>query len=442
MARLAYTLLLWLLAPLIWLGMARRGRKAGGDWGIFSAARFGRYATDPDPNFRAPVWVHAVSLGETRAAQPLVTALLEQGHRILLTHTTATGRTEGARLFAAARTQGQLRQAWLPYDFPGAVRRFLAYHEPRCGVLIEREVWPNLQHEARHKGIPMLLVSARFSASSLRQFRWMRWILQPAYASLSLVLAQTEEDAARLAHAGSLAPRVCGNLKFDVQLDPAQLEQGRAWRRELARPVITISSTRNGEEAQFVEAITPGYRLRSVALAGHALVPDALTVPPEAFYLLIPRHPQRFTEVAAMLDQTGLPFAQRSRPEPAAAAESLIFLGDSLGEMAFYYGASDIAIVAGGFAPLGGQNLIEACAAGLPVIVGPHMFNFAQATQDALQAGAAIQVENAAQALKEAWALLQDEPRRQRMAAAALAWTTAHRGATERILAALRPWLS
>ncbi|WP_028354451.1 3-deoxy-D-manno-octulosonic acid transferase [Bordetella petrii] len=431
MRRGVYTLALYAAAPLAWLWMARRARRAGGEWGIFSAARFGR--TDPAapaPFARPPVWVHAVSLGETRAAQPLVQALLERGLPVLLTHTTATGRAEGARLFRAAIAAGQLRQTWLPYDFPAAARGFLARYAPRCGLLIEREVWPNLLAQARRLGVPMALVSARFSASSLRQAAWLGRALREALAGLEAVLAQTPEDARRLEQAGARAVQVTGNLKFDLALPPDQVQAGQAWRRALGRPVVAVASTREGEEAMFAPA------MRARAGGGRPVL-----------YLLIPRHPQRFDEADAQLRAAGLVHVRRSRaaaPDqalPPVAGEVDAVLGDTLGEMAFYYAAADVAIVAGSFAPLGGQNLIEACAAGVPVVVGPHTDNFKQAAEDAIAAGAALRAPDAPAALDAALALLDNDARRQAMGQAARRWAAGHAGATQRTLAALARWL-
>ena len=253
MNRGVYTLALRALSPLIWLWMGHRARRAGGQWEIFSPQRFGRLpAASSSDSQAAPVWVHAVSLGETRAAQPLLQALLDRGLPVLLTHVTATGRAEGARLFQDAIGRGQLRQAWLPYDFPGATRRFMAASRPRCGLLIEREVWPNLLAAARAAGVPMGLVSARFSASSLRQAGRMGGVMREALAGLDAVLAQTAEDAARLAQAGARQPVVTGNLKFDLALPPTQVQAGQAWRQRLGRPVVAVSSTREGEDGAFI----------------------------------------------------------------------------------------------------------------------------------------------------------------------------------------------
>ncbi|WP_312539846.1 3-deoxy-D-manno-octulosonic acid transferase [Achromobacter mucicolens] len=422
MNRGVYTLALRTLAPLIWLWMARRAKRAGGRWEIFSPERFGRLepaSQSPDN----PVWVHAVSLGETRAALPLLNALLAQGLPVLLTHTTATGRAEGERLFKDAIAQGQLRQAWLPYDFPGATRRFMAAHRPRCGLLMEREIWPNLLAAARQAKVPMALVSARYSASSLRQARRMGSVMREALAGLDKVLAQTAEDAGRLAQAGAPAAQITGNLKFDLVLPAAQVEAGHAWRAHLGRSVVAVASTREGEDAPFIAAIKR-----------HAVAPGA------PLFLLIPRHPQRFDEAAGLLSNAKVPFERRSAGG-TASPDTAVLLGDTLGEMAFYYAASDVAIVAGSFAPLGGQNLIEACAAGVPVIVGPHTFNFKQAAEDAIEAGAARRAADPAQAVDAAMALLSDTAGRRQASKAARAWFDQHAGATARTMAALAPWL-
>ncbi|MPT27337.1 MAG: 3-deoxy-D-manno-octulosonic acid transferase [Achromobacter sp.] len=431
MNRAVYTFGLRALAPLVWLWMARRARRAGGEWEIFSPERFGRAvpgravsdAATADKWGGAPVWVHAVSLGETRAALPLLQALLDRGLPVLLTHITATGRAEGARLFAAAIASGQLRQAWLPYDFPGATRRFLAAAQPRCGILIEREIWPNLLAAARRARLPMALVSARFSASSLRQAGRMGRVMREALAGLQLVLAQSATDAERLAQAGAPRPLVSGNLKFDLSLPAGQVREGQAWRERLGRPVVAVASTREGEDEPFIDAIK--------RLADR---------PGGPLFLLIPRHPQRFDAAAALLEQAGLSYVRRSggqEPEPRTA----VLLGDTLGEMAFYYAAADVAVVAGSFAPLGGQNLIEACAAGVPVIVGPHTFNFQQAASDAIEAGAAQRQPDPAQAVAAALALLANPAARHAASDAARAWFASHAGATARTMDALAPWL-
>ncbi|OWT75081.1 MULTISPECIES: 3-deoxy-D-manno-octulosonic acid transferase [unclassified Achromobacter] len=430
MTRTLYTLILRLLAPLLWLWMALRARKSGGRWGIFSRPRFG-FSQHPDAIAAdSRIWIHAVSLGETRAAQPLIQALLDAGEALLLTHTTPTGRAEGERLFGTALATGQLRQTWLPYDFPGSTRRFFRLYRPRVGVLVEREVWPNLLHQAHQANVPMILASARLSALSLRKTRWLRGALQPAYNALTLTLAQTPEDAAHLIEAGVKDVQVVGNMKFDVKLPSAQIEAGRKWREALGRPVVAIASTREGEDGPFA-ALIASPTAENIGLRSA-----------EPLYLLIPRHPQRFDAVASILSEHDLPYVRRSQTRDDVPSSGIrVLLGDTLGEMAFYYAAADVAIIGGGFAPLGGQNLIEACAAGTAVIVGPHMHNFAQATRDAIEAGAALQVSNAASALSLASALLSDEDARHQMRGRALTMASSHAGATARIIEALAPWM-
>ncbi len=426
-----YSILLRIFAPLIWLWLGWRARRAGGEWQIFASERFGVYAQpwDGDP----PVWVHAVSLGETRAAQSLIAGLIARGDRVLLTHMTATGRAEGARLFAADIAAGRLRQEWLPYDFAGSTKKFFAHYRPRLGLLIEREVWPNLIAQGRLAGVPIMLVSARFSANALKHVgqidRLFGSLMKSAYAGLSLTLAQTQEDAGRLFEAGAINVNVSGNLKFDAQLPVVAVEAGRAWRVKLNRPIIAIASTREGEDAMFVPALTS----RQDAFGSGVL------------FLLIPRHPQRFDEAAALLEQAGIDFVRWSViRHDVQAKETLdriqVVLCDTLGEMPFFYAASDVAIVGGSFAPLGGQNLIEACAVGTPVIVGPFTRNFKDAVQGAVQAGAAIQltesdlVDPAVRAVSTALEWLNDEHTLEQRSHAAKNWVLQHTGAASRML--------
>jgi len=255
MTRAIYTALLRLLLPFLLLGSWWRAWRTGAHKQVFSARRFGIYARDETPLGSNSVWIHAVSLGETRAAQPLVQALLAQDRPVLLTHMTATGMEEGQRLFAQALAQGALRQTWLPYDLPGATRRFLAHYQPHAGVLIEREVWPNLLHAARAANVPVVLASARLSEASAQRTAKARSIMRPAYRSLRLVCAQTEDDARRLRQAGALHVRVYGNFKFDMSLPAQQLAQGRALAAALSVPVIAIASTREEENQIFVNVL-------------------------------------------------------------------------------------------------------------------------------------------------------------------------------------------
>ena len=427
MPLIIYTILLRLAAPLLWAYMFVRARGTASTWQIFSAERFGFYVQPWDGE--APVWVHAVSLGETRAAQTLIAQLLGRGERVLLTHMTATGRAEGARLFAAEISAGQLSQQWIPYDFSGATQKFFQHYRPRLGILIEREVWPNLIEQAQLAAVPMVLASARFSEKSQKQVKQIDKVfislMRDTYAGIDLTLAQTEDDATRLYEVGALNIHVVGNLKFDVVLPALAVDAGRAWRQRLSRPVIAIASTREGEDAWFVQALA---RQDSTAL-----------------FLLIPRHPQRFDEAAVMLEQAGIATVRWSalrhntRPEQMLAGVKVV-LCDTLGEMPFFYAASDVAIVAGSFAPVGGQNLIEACALGTPVIVGPHTHNFAEAVAHAVEIGAAAQIQStepldaAQRAVSMAVFWLQDQQALHEKSRLAREWVGQHTGATARIL--------
>ena len=411
LARGAYATLLRLATPLYLARLWWRGRREPLYRGHIGQ-RLGLTAS-ATPGGR--LWIHAVSLGETLAAAALITALREQAPapRFLLTHGTATGRDAGAALLREGDAQ-----AWLPYDTPGAVRRFLRAHRPAIGVLMETEIWPVLLHEARCAGVPMVLANARLSARSLRKGLMLSHLLRPAVASFAAVLAQTEADAARLRDAGALTPKVMGNLKFDLTPDAALLAQGRHWRVGLGRPVVLGAVTREGEEAPL--------------LAAWRALPA-----PRPLLVLVPRHPQRFDEVAALVLAAGLTLQRRSmfgEAPPAAAAEADVWLGDSMREMALYYGLADAALLGGSFAPLGGQNLIEAAACGCPLVMGPHTFNFALAAEMAIESGAALRVADLREGVAGAAALAL-APDRGEWVMRAERFAAAHRGAARRMAA-------
>jgi 3-deoxy-D-manno-octulosonic-acid transferase len=403
--------LLYLVQPFVWLRLAWRARRQGG-YLRHLGERYGFFAGRPA---EAVVWLHAVSVGETRAAQPLIEALLaaRPDSALLLTHMTPTGRAAGAEL--AAKYGGRLVQAYLPYDLPGACARFLGHFKPRVGLLMETEIWPNLIAAARAREIPVLLVNARLSEKSRAGYRRILPLARPALRSLAAVAAQTPADARRLADIGAPNPRVTGNLKFDVTPDPEKIRLGEEWRSALAgRPVWLAASTREGEEELILDA-----------LAGL----DA----PGALLLLVPRHPQRFDEVAALIERRGLPLVRRSAGR-LPAPQTRVWLGDSMGEMPAYFTAADLALIGGTLRPFGGQNLIEAAACGCPALVGPHTYNFAQATEDALAAGAARRVADAVDAARAARALLADRAALEQMRRAAIEFSQAHRGATARTM--------
>ena len=408
MARTLYTLLFFLLTPLIWLRLVWRARNQP-DYLRHVGERFGRYSVAPAGPL---IWVHAVSVGETRAAQPLIEALQRQWptHRILLTGMTPTGRDAGAQVYG-----DRVIQAYLPYDLPFAVNRFFRHFSPGFGVLMETEIWPNVLASAKRHRVPVFLANARLSARSARGYQRIAALACPAFANLAGVAAQTDGDAQRLRALGASPVDVCGNLKFDVTPPPALLDLGHQWRSTLSgRPVWLAASTREGEEQLVVDS----WR----ADGDHA-----------ALLVIVPRHPQRFDEVATLLTQRGLRVGRRSTGLPAADID--VWLGDSMGEMVAYYALADLSFIGGSLLPLGGQNLIEAAACGCPVLIGPHTFNFKQATEDAIAAGAALRVADAADLGQRAKRLLADVSSREEMRAAARSFAAAHRGATQRTVA-------
>jgi 3-deoxy-D-manno-octulosonic-acid transferase len=411
--RIAYTLLLYALLPRALAHLWWRARRQPA-YLEHVAERFGRYAFTPETPL---IWVHAVSVGETRAAEPLIRALQREHprHRILLTHMTPTGRETGATLFGDS-----VAQCYLPYDFPFAVARFLEHFKPACGILLETEIWPNLIHACRAHSVPVYLVNARLSEKSFRRYARFRAFAAMCLGELAGIAAQSSADAARFRSLGAAAIAVTGNIKFDIAADDALLARGAAWRGQWgrARPVLLWASTRDGEEALLLQALR------------EAGVDDLLTV-------IVPRHPQRFDEVAALIERAGIAYQRRS-VDASLAPQTRVVLGDSMGEMFAYYAASDVVIVGGSLLPFGAQNLIEACAAGRPVIVGPHTYNFAEAAQLALDAGAAIRVRDAQEAITVALDLMRDRARVQRMGEAGLAFARDHRGATARLVEMIR----
>ena len=426
-ARFFYTLAVVLALPLAALYLLWRSRRQPAYREHWAERYTGAVRARPPGPL---IWLHAVSLGETRAAQPLVDALAQAypRHHILLTHMTPTGREAGAAL--AARLPGRIVQRYLPYDLPWTMRRFLREARPEVGLIMETEVWPNLIAAARSEGVPLALVNARLSEKSAAKAQRTPALMREAAQGFTRVLAQTAGDAERLQAAGAGTVEVVGNLKFDLTPNAAQIAEGRTWRAALGRPVLLFASSREGEEAQL--------------LAARAAAPSP------ALLVIVPRHPQRFDEVAALVAGAGLRTLRRSQlsvdTDAAAVAAALrevdVLLGDSMGEMALYYALADAALIGGSLQPLGGQNLIEACAVGTPVVVGPSTYNFAQATEDAIAAGAAQRVSDAAAAWDALLAIAKDPARRARMGAAGENFAAAHRGATARTLEWIAPLLT
>ena len=436
-----YSGLMRLAQPLLRQKMARRALQEPG-YGEAVGERFGGYTQAVEASSEL-VWVHAVSLGETRTAAVLLKALRAQhpGLRLLLTHGTATGRSEGKALLQPGDIQ-----IWQPWDTSVVVERFFDHFKPRLGLLIETEVWPCLVAGAKARHIPLVLINGRLSDKTLRQALRMSPLADPAYAALTAVYAQTAADAERYRLLGAAVTGVYGNLKFDAAHSAEQQATGKTWRRTLNQNVVMFASSREGEETLFLAEIKAAEQQLQASTAPDDIADQTLSARPTK-YLIVPRHPQRFEEVAALAAQQGLTLSRRSSwpSGPFESAEAMhadIWLGDTLGEMPLYYALSDVALLGGSFEKLGGQNLIEAAACGCPVVMGPHTYNFLEAAELAESAGAASRVADMKDAVNLAARWVHDRPTHSRISQAALAFASSHQGATGRTVQALGVFLS
>jgi 3-deoxy-D-manno-octulosonic-acid transferase len=402
-----YTFALWLLLPYIFLRLLWRSRKQP-EYLHHISERFGFYSMR---STKPVIWLHAVSVGETRATQNLVTRLHANypDHQILITHTTPTGRAASEQIYGDS-----ILRVYLPYDYPFAVSRFLRHFRPQLGILMETEIWFNLIRACHLRGTPLLLLNARMSERSALGYARFARLTRGALGNISAVAAQTTDDAERLARLGAKNVSVMGNLKFDIDPPPAMLELGKRLRNRFgtSREVFLAASTREGEEILLLDALCNI----------HA---------PELLLVIVPRHPQRFNEVSDLIAKRGIAFQLRSENR-TVQTETRIVLGDSMGEMFAYYAAADLAFIGGSLMPYGGQNLIEACAVGTPVLVGPHTYNFAEATRLAVFAGAALQISNTAQLAAEVQRLFQNPALLHEMHQHCAEFIESNRGATEK----------
>jgi len=414
-----YTAVWYVAAPLVGLRLVWRARRQP-EYLHHLGERVGSYTTQ----MTGPViWLHAVSVGETRACAPLLHALLDAhpDHSLLLTHMTPTGRATAAELFGELAPRVQ--SVYLPYDTPWAVARFLRHFHPRIGILMETELWPNLIEGCRDTGTPLAMVNARLSARSARGYGRLGALARKAFAHLSSIGAQTEADGQRMSALGARYVTVTGNIKFDITPPPAMLALGADFRNRFGpqRRVILAASTREGEEGPLLEAF-------------------GRLCPPEVLLVLVPRHPQRFDEVAKLVKRAGLTLQKRSKDVPVMA-ETRVWLGDSMGEMYAYYAAAGVAVIGGSWEKLGGQNPIEASAVGCPVILGPHTFNFSMVCEQAIEADAALRADNIEHGLQAALEILDNPARRKTMGEAGSRFAQLHRGATGRTMDLLTPLL-
>jgi 3-deoxy-D-manno-octulosonic-acid transferase len=418
--RRLYSLLMVVLAPAAFAVVLCRGLRDRSYWqNLGERFGWGRFAGD-SPS----IWLHAVSLGEVAAAAALVRALRDRYPDIpfVLSTATPTGRARAQTLFG-----DEIEIRFLPYDTPGSVARFLTRVRPRLAIIMETELWPNLLYECRRRGVPVVLASARLTPKSVSRYRRLGTLFSGAVAATTLIAAQTSEDAERFVAIGAARARthVIGNVKFDMRLGDSSIEQGRDLRRRWvgARPAWVAGSTHQGEEEQMLNA--------------HAAL--CLTLP-DALLLLVPRHPQRFESVANLLSRRGISFDRRSSAA-AARPDAQVLLVDSVGELAAFYAACDVAFVGGSLVPVGGHNLLEPAALGVPVITGPYNANSGDIARLLLQIGGAVQVADAealALALRRFFA---DPDSRQRAGGAGRKFVEQHRGSVARLLKLIGPLL-
>jgi 3-deoxy-D-manno-octulosonic-acid transferase len=422
MMRLLYGVLTRVAAPAVFVATLVRAAKDPA-YRTHLGERFGlgRRAAAPC------LWLHAVSVGEVAAAAALVRAL-HAGHPdvpFVLTTATPTGRAQAAALFGT-----DIEVRYLPYDTAGSVRRFLARIRPRASIIMETELWPNLLHECSRRGVPVLFASARLAAGSVPRYRRFGALFSEGLRN-AWVAAQSSADADRFIALGAdpARTRIVGNLKFDMRLDAAVTEKGRELRRGYlgARPIWTAGSTHEGEEELVLDA--------------HAVVERAV---PGALLVLVPRHPQRFEGVAALLERRGLVFDRRGRHDrhETVRPEAQVLLIDTMGELTAFYAASGAAFVGGSLVPVGGHNLLEPAVLGVPVITGPHTQNGPEIARLLIEAGGALEVADAAPLAAAVARLLADPALRERMGGSGRRFVEAHRGSLARLLEIIEPLLA
>jgi 3-deoxy-D-manno-octulosonic-acid transferase len=422
--RFLYSVLVYLVRPIAFAAVLWRGLRNRLYWSGLRE-RFGLGSASPSPS----IWLHAVSLGEVTAAAALVRALHQSHPQIPMVVTTATP-TGRARALALFRDAAAVR--YLPYDTPGSMRRFLNRAKPLVAIVMETELWPNLFNQCRRRGIPVVLASARLSPRSVVRYRRFGALFRPVFLGPTFVAAQSAEDADRFIAIGAdpARTRIAGNVKFDVGIDPVVRERGLALRSAwAARPVWIAGSTHAGEE--------------EMVLAAHSAV---LAEAPDALLLLVPRHPERFQSVAELLGRRGFRYERRTTsgglgPAGALPPEAQVLLIDTVGELGTMYAAVDVAFVGGSLVPVGGHNLLELAALGVPVITGPYQANTKEIAQLLLQSGGALEVADAAGLAAVVRRLLTDSTERQRVGASGRRVVDANRGSVARVLELVEPVL-
>jgi 3-deoxy-D-manno-octulosonic-acid transferase len=423
--RFVYSLVLYFSVPFVLVKLLWRGRLNHDYWYRWPE-RFGWFSA---PSLKDPIWVHAVSVGEVQAALPLVRQLLARypNRSIVVTTTTPTG---------SARVQAELDDSvfhvYLPYDLPGAVERFLDRIDPKCLLVMETEIWPNLFYQSRQINIPIVVANARLSQSSRAGYQRLKKLTQATLNQVSLIAAQGAADAENFESLGAPAKHVhiTGSIKFDLDIPATVLEAGKELRQSFGggssgkqRPVWIAASTHEGEDEKILQAF--------------AMVRETI---PDALLILVPRHPERFSTVTALCKRQGFTVVRRSENKDCDA-RTQVFVGDTLGELLVFYAASDVAFVGGSLVSTGGHNVLEPAALGLPVVTGPHMFNFAEISKAMLEAGALQQVENTEQLAAAVSDLITHPETRQAMGEHGKKLVAENRGSLDRLLELVHPYI-
>lgn len=408
--QLLYTLCWYLALPVLLARLWWRGRLAP----AYRARWRERLAWGLPQREQGCVWIHAVSVGETLAAVPLIEKLLIEypDTRLLVTTTTPTGSERVRHQFG-----DRVDHVYCPWDLPGALKRFFSAFNPRLILVMETELWPNLVAQARQRQVPVVLVNGRLSEKSYRGYARLGSVVRPMMQRLSLLLVQAAPDAERFRLLGAEAVEVTGSIKFDLQLTEELRSSATRLKQQFnGRPVWIAASTHPGED--------------EMILAAHAQV---LVTHPDAALILVPRHPERFNRVAEQVTETGMTLARRSADQSPSTAQ--VYLGDTMGELLMLFGVADVALVAGSLLPpLGGHNLLEPAAWSVPVLSGPHLQNFSTIAQWLQDAEGLVLVDGSESLGKEVSELLADPGRRQLLGQAACAVVEAHRGALARVL--------
>ena len=419
--RIFYCFLLYLLVPFVLLRLLWRSRKAPAykkRWG----ERFGFFKFPVE--FQNGIWIHVVSVGEVIAAAPLVYALLKQYPNLKLTITTMTP-TGSERV--RTNLPADVFHVYTPYDLPGAVKRFLNKVKPKLLILMETELWPNMLYNCKARNIPCLLANARLSAKSAKGYNYFQPLTKQMIHCLSIIAAQAQPDAKRFLEIGASEQQIniTGNIKFDLQVPASLQESAEMLRQKLGahRPLWVVASTHDGEDEKILRA------LKKIK----AQIPDSLLI-------LVPRHPERFNKVAQLCKKEGYQVVRRSQ-NISCNEQTDIFLGDTIGELRLFFGAADLAFIGGSLVPRGGHNMLEAAAFSLPVITGPHLFNFMEVSRLLQEANALITVNNHRELAEQVIKLMRNASLRQKLGERCKKVVESNRGALEKHLAIIKQLL-